>query len=328
MTPLVTVFIPCYNQSVFISRALESVLQQDYPHLEIIIGDDASTDATADVIKPFLQDPRVRYERTPQNIGRVANYRRGIMNLAHGEWYINLDGDDYYDNPHYISSAVKMASEKKDCILIFGRQKYLDSSTGAITIKSAPNVKPWTPGKQFLLNYFSVGEGIPHMSALYRVDIARKADLFINDIVFADAEAMLRLLPWGWVGYCGEFSGVWVYHGKNDSHSLSVDLRLKNLTFITHPCDFFVAHHFLTLEESESWKRHGLTRIIREGLHFYLDHHAYRFAWEFWLRATTPSPSIPWNPIQRLWIWCHWRVLVRLIFPWFNLFKEWLRKIL
>jgi glycosyltransferase involved in cell wall biosynthesis len=320
--PLVTVYIPCYNQASVVARALQSVLAQDYQKLDIIVADDASSDSTARVVAEFLKDSRIRYECSAKNIGRVANYRRGIMELARGEWFLNLDGDDYYDNPMYISAAVSMALEREDTVLIFGRQKYLDADTGNLVVKSAPRVSRWTPGKKFLLNYFSNNDGIPHMAALYRVEAARKCELFINDILFADAEAIVRLLPWGWVGYCGEFSGVWVFHGKNDSHRLSLDLRLANLKFITEPARFFVEHQVFSFNEAARWQEIGLRRVIREGLHFYLDNFSYCLAFRFWVRGTRD-----WPILSRLSVWLNWRVIVRLVFPWFSKFRDQIKKV-
>ena len=321
--PLVTVFIPCYNQGHVIAKAITSVLNQDYYNLDVIIGDDASTDNTKEVVIPFLIDKRVRYERSSSNLGRVANYRRGIQELARGEWYINLDGDDYYDNKGYISAAISLATEKEECILVFGRQKYLDASTGKISIHSPPNVDRWTSGIQFLRHYVLLNEGIPHMSALYRVKIARKCNLFMNNIVFADAEAILRLLPWGMIGYCNAFSGVWVYHGNNDSHNLSIDLRLKNLTMITSTADFFVESNVFSQEEAHKWRDPWLKRLIRDGIHFYLDNLCYKMAFQFWKNAGHEL-----NLYQRFDIWFHWRVIIRIFFPYFSKFKQFIKGLL
>ena len=78
MRPLVTVFIPCYNQSSVLSRAINSVLTQTYKNLEIIVGDDCSTDETSLVVQTFLHDSRVQYKKSEKNLGRVGNYRRGL----------------------------------------------------------------------------------------------------------------------------------------------------------------------------------------------------------------------------------------------------------
>ena len=59
--PVVSVIIPTCNYSRFLPDAVESVLNQTFSDFEVIIVDDGSTDNTADVVKPFLRDHRVRY---------------------------------------------------------------------------------------------------------------------------------------------------------------------------------------------------------------------------------------------------------------------------
>src|SRR5262249_37204301 len=58
--PFVSVIIPAYNEENVIERSIEGVLQLDYPTFELVVVNDGSTDRTADRIRRFLYDPRVR----------------------------------------------------------------------------------------------------------------------------------------------------------------------------------------------------------------------------------------------------------------------------
>jgi len=93
-SPLVSVIIPTYNRAKLLPRALESVLAQDYPHLEIIVIDDASTDETPNVLKAFA-DPRIQVFRHPENKGHGAACETGIR-CAKGELIAFLDSDDVW----------------------------------------------------------------------------------------------------------------------------------------------------------------------------------------------------------------------------------------
>lgn len=88
--PKISVVIPSYNCAAFLPQTIESVLGQTYSDLEIIMIDDGSTDATADVVKPYL--PHIRYIRQ-QNKGLPGARNTGI-NAAQGEFIALLDADD------------------------------------------------------------------------------------------------------------------------------------------------------------------------------------------------------------------------------------------
>jgi glycosyltransferase involved in cell wall biosynthesis len=97
-TPRVTIFLLCYNQSRTVDRAAESVLAQDYPNLEVILSDDASTDDSFDVMSAaadrYLGMHTVRLNRNPKNLGLVGHVNRAFE-LATGELLVLAAGDDY-----------------------------------------------------------------------------------------------------------------------------------------------------------------------------------------------------------------------------------------
>lgn len=290
MNPLVSILIPCYNQAAYLPKAIESALAQNYSPLEIIVSDDASTDETPDIVEKYLHDRRIRYERAPSNLGRVRNYRRGLHELARGEWMINLDGDDHYTNPDYIAHAMELALKNPEVTFIFGRQRYGFPHRSEPLERPGPALPRISPGKSVLRNYFRLPEGVPHLSALYRRDLALKAGLFENDILFADAEAIVRLLPLGQVGYLDEFAGTWISHGSNESSIPRLESRIDNLRWITEPARFFLDRGLLTPEEANNWQREGLRRAIAEALYFYLDRGAVKMAFTFYLKTRALLP--------------------------------------
>lgn len=93
MKPLVSIIIPVYNSSQFISECIKSVLVQTYSNIEIIIIDDGSTDDSAEICKKFAYaDNRIKFLQQT-NRGQADARNRGI-NLSKGEWVSFVDSDD------------------------------------------------------------------------------------------------------------------------------------------------------------------------------------------------------------------------------------------
>lgn len=102
----ISVVIPTFNRAGYVVEAVESVLRQSEPPLEIIVVDDGSVDRTAEALAPYRD--RIRYIRQ-ENRGEAGARNRGIA-AAHGEWVAFLDSDDRWE-PHALQ-ALRSASER------------------------------------------------------------------------------------------------------------------------------------------------------------------------------------------------------------------------
>lgn len=91
---LVSVIIPTYNREKTIKRSIDSVLAQDYTHIEVIIVDDCSDDDTKNIVKG-IKDERVRYIKLDNNSGACVARNVGIEN-ARGEYLAFHDSDDVW----------------------------------------------------------------------------------------------------------------------------------------------------------------------------------------------------------------------------------------
>lgn len=109
-TPRVSVLIPAYNAAGCIRRSVGSVLAQTETDFEIIVVDDASTDATADIVGEMAEtDSRIRLVRLPRNGGPSVARNAAIEN-ARGRWSALLDADDAY-KPERLETLCKLAEE-------------------------------------------------------------------------------------------------------------------------------------------------------------------------------------------------------------------------
>jgi glycosyltransferase involved in cell wall biosynthesis len=104
--PLVSIGLPVFNGENGISCALDSLINQDYKNLEIIISDNASTDATKEICACYVKkDSRVKYFRIENNLGAVWNFNR-VFELAKGDYFMWAAHDDNRE-PTFISACVE-----------------------------------------------------------------------------------------------------------------------------------------------------------------------------------------------------------------------------
>lgn len=95
--PLVSIAIPTYNRAPSLRRAVASALAQDYPRIEVLISDNASTDETRAFCEELVRrDRRVRYVRQPVNVGPVGNFVHALEQCV-GEYFMWLADDDWVD---------------------------------------------------------------------------------------------------------------------------------------------------------------------------------------------------------------------------------------
>ncbi len=114
---LISVIIPAYNAQTYIRQALESVSAQSYPHFEVIVVDDGSTDATASKVRrAMLADSRIRLVQKPN--GGLADARNFGVENASGKWVTFLDSDDCLY--HEALSILISAANNTGCEIVIG----------------------------------------------------------------------------------------------------------------------------------------------------------------------------------------------------------------
>lgn len=114
--PLVSIGLPVRNGARYLSAALDSILGQDYEPIELIVSDNASTDATEAICRDrAARDPRVRYVRSERNRGAVWNFRR-VLELGRGEYFMWAAHDDER-RPAYVRRCVEALSRDPGAVL-------------------------------------------------------------------------------------------------------------------------------------------------------------------------------------------------------------------
>lgn len=107
--PTVSVVIPCHNYGRYLGQAIDSVLAQTVKPLEILVADDGSTDDTAEVVARYGN--AVKYRKF-DHCG-VCAIRQVLLDEPKGEWFLNLDADNWIE-PDFLEKALKIVASHSD----------------------------------------------------------------------------------------------------------------------------------------------------------------------------------------------------------------------
>lgn len=169
--PLFSIGVPIYNGETFLRRALESLLAQRYANFEVIIVDDASTDASADICREHAaQDKRIHYYRNPTNIGMFRNFRRSL-NLARGKYFMWAAQDDYSD-PRYLAAAVEYLENNPDVVVCASDFYIVDGVGQLLRTDLLDEIYPTVPWSKARYSFFNNGQNRVYMAfyGTYRRD--------------------------------------------------------------------------------------------------------------------------------------------------------------
>lgn len=123
--PLVSIGVPIFNEATHLAMTLDSLLAQDYPNLEIVICDNASTDATPDICaRAAAGDPRIRILRAEANHGSAANFSR-CLDAARGELFMWAAGHDLWTH-NLISECVAALQAHPGSVIAAPESRWID----------------------------------------------------------------------------------------------------------------------------------------------------------------------------------------------------------
>jgi glycosyltransferase involved in cell wall biosynthesis len=140
-TPLVSILVPAYNAARFLPGLCQSIQAQTYPHYEVLIGDDGSTDNTASVVAPFLKDNRFQLLGWQENKGTNA----GLMILCssmRGDYWCGTGADDLF-YPSFLEKRVEMMESNPNAFMVHGLPDLINEA-GGLT-QTGPRLLPDLP---------------------------------------------------------------------------------------------------------------------------------------------------------------------------------------
>lgn len=222
----VSVAMTTYNHAPYIAQAVEGVLAQEttFP-VEIIVGDDCSTDGTRDV----LRDLQRRYPRRLQLVLPARNLGGGgkalfarTLELASGDYVASMDGDDYWTAPHKLQRQVELLEAHPDCSMCFHDVMEVRQDGSAPPRRVNRTTPPPRIGMRHVLRHDVV---IPACAPLFRREVICPLPDWYFQVHYGDTPLYVMAAEHGRIAYLDEVMGVYRIHAGGMWTGLSSDAR-------------------------------------------------------------------------------------------------------
>lgn len=216
--PLVTIGVPVYNGEQYLREAIDSILAQTFADFELIISDNASTDATEQICRQYAEkDARVRYIRNSVNIGGPANFN-ALVRAARGEYFKWVAHDDKL-LPTFIEECVTGFERKDDCVLVYPLARCIDADGNILhnyeRAMLAPNWREDVTGRfQRLIKEAAYNHSITvpvYLFGLIRTSALRKTNL-LRPYISSDNNLLAELALRGCFVQVDDYLSLIRYH--------------------------------------------------------------------------------------------------------------------
>jgi glycosyltransferase involved in cell wall biosynthesis len=217
--PTVSALMAAYNYEQYVGRAIESALEQEYPPelLDVVVIDDGSTDATAEVVTELARrhPGRVRLVQQP-NAGYVAATNRAIAE-ATGELLALLDADDVW-LPHKTRRQVEMLEAQPDLGMVFSDMRIIDQDEVTVHESLAWHLGELPERMYARVLYENVAT---QSSILFRAALRDRVSPIPAGIPYADWWVTLRAAQFSRMDYSREPLALYRVHGANLTGSVT-----------------------------------------------------------------------------------------------------------
>jgi alpha-1,3-rhamnosyltransferase len=213
--PLVSVVVPCYNHEKYVKETIESIINQTYKNIELIVIDDGSKDNSVSVIQELADKYGFTFIHRP-NKGLSATLNEGIK-LSKGKYFSAIASDDIL-MLEKIEKQVEFMESNPEYGMCYGKIVYFEDSIKNTSEYSNSNKQGWVFDD--LLNY---GCFIPAPSTFMRKEVFESVGGFDKNLWIEDWDMWLRISQKYQVGYIDEYLA---YYRKHDTNISSQSLKM------------------------------------------------------------------------------------------------------
>jgi len=312
--PLVSVTIPCYRHGVLVQKAIDSVINQTYQNIEILISEDPSDNESTGFLKKYKNDHRIKYLKNSSRVGMVKNYQI-LFNRIMGDLALNLDGDDYFINRNFFERCVDEFLKDKNLVLSVSGIKI---NKDGIEYDIYPNVSEEvvkSSGKKYFLD--SILDKIRtnhHFAMMYKVSMAKAIGFYTEDIASTDLESFRRLALYGNVVQINQMSGVWNISDSSYSRGLSSENYFSNIKFIISPLNLALSLKVINKIEYKNLLRTAIVKYNVQFVMYAASQKSYFSLLYSYYKLLKDNDLLILFPSQGMWLKATPHILLRIIF--------------
>lgn len=223
--PTVSVIIPNYNHAPYLTQRIESVLNQTYQNIEVIILDDCSTDNSKEIIEKYRNNPKIsNIIYNEQNSGSTFKQWNKGVRMAKGDWIWIAESDDSA-NKHLIEKLLLPITKDNSIVLSYCQSNRMNTA-GLITgdwhnhtkhLERDYEINFITDGISFIKNDLLDRNVIPNASAvIFKKKAFIKAGCTDEDILYnSDWLLWMKILVDGKISYNSEILNNFRYHNNS-----------------------------------------------------------------------------------------------------------------
>jgi glycosyltransferase involved in cell wall biosynthesis len=263
--PLVSVIMPTYNAAAFVAETIESVLAQTYDPIELVVVDDASDDATPEIVERYAQrcPDRLRFRRASERAGPCRR-RNDALDLAGGVLIAWLDHDDLWE-PDKTARQVEVLQTRPEVGLVYSGYEAFDSETREPV--------PWRDRESeaegdVLIPLFVRGCFVGSLTALFRREVLTRRQMRLRevDFSFGDDYFLWLVLSLDWqVVRIDEVLAYYRLHSDNESKRLGeTNFHLRRIALLRE----FLEQYPEAGPRLGKWRRRGIARHFISAAHF------------------------------------------------------------
>lgn len=262
---LVSIIITTHNRKNMLPMAIDSVLDQTYKNIEIIVMDDCSTDGTEDVIKDkYGNISSIRYYKNEINKGCGTTRLNAFKEFCHGKYVVFMDDDDYFIDNDYFLKAVNLHEKYKNLSFVAPSHfihDYKNHKVDYIDLKCPDRIN----NKEYFINF-----NYKYTKPIASSTIFNKTSLdnteFCKMGVINDTTIFIRSLLDGDAGFIDTVGLVYRLHGNNITYNLTCDFIIENLLEKIHIKNLGIRKFDFKSEEMDEW----LDKQLNITIYYYL----------------------------------------------------------